>query len=65
MSLQDGSAVYQAYLVRVPEDATALLRPQDRSRWGAGAHLLSSILSLLVIASVIYEVHGVDLRAIL
>lgn len=65
ISLQEGGAVYQAYIARVPGDATASLRPQDRSRWPAGARLLTSILSLLVIGSVIYEVRGVDLRAIL
>jgi hypothetical protein len=56
--------VYQAYILRAPLDATPLLRPQDRSQRGSGAHLLSSILSLLVIAAVIYQVRGVDLRTI-
>ncbi len=49
----------------MPIDASATLRPQDRPKWPGSAQLLSSILSLLVIASVIYEVRGVDLQAIL
>ncbi len=65
VSLEDGGTVYQAYLVRMPSDMTAALRPQDRPRWPGGARLLSSILSLLIIAAVIYEIRGVDLHAIL
>jgi hypothetical protein len=64
LSIEDGGAVYQAYLVRMPTDVTAALRPQDRPRWPGGAHLLSSILSLLVIAAVIYEIRGVHLHSI-
>ena len=65
LTLQEGGGSYQAYLLRVPGDATATLRPQDRPRWRGGAQLLSSILSLLVIAAVIYEIRGVHLPAIL
>jgi hypothetical protein len=64
LSIEDGGTVYQAYLVRMPTDVTAALRPQDRPRWPGGAHLLSSILSLLVIAAVIYEIRGVHLHSI-
>jgi hypothetical protein len=56
---------YQAYLVEVPIASAVTLRPQDRPRWPGGMRLLSSVLSLLVIASVIYEVRGVNLHAIL
>lgn len=56
---------YQAFLVRVPGAAAVALRPQDRPRWPGGVRLLSSVLSLLVIASVIYAMRGVDLHAIL
>jgi len=56
---------YQAFLINVPIAAAVSLRPQDRPRWPGGVRLLSSVLSLLVIASVIYEVRGVDLHAIL
>jgi hypothetical protein len=64
ISEQKGGA-YEAYLVRVPAAASVTLRPQDRSRgWRGGAHLLSSLLSLLVIAAVIYEVRGVQLSSI-
>ena len=65
LSQGDGGTVYQAYLVRMPADMTTRLRPQDRPRWPGGARLLSSILSLLVIAAVIYEIRGVHLHAIL
>ena len=65
LSPDDGSANYQAYLLRMPTDMTARLRPQDRPRWPGGARLLSSVLSLLVIAAVIYEIRGVHLNAIL
>lgn len=65
LSLEDGGAVYQAYLVRMPGDMTAALRPQDRPRWRGGARLLSSVLSLLVIGAVIYEIRGVDLHSII
>ncbi|HEY7808346.1 MAG TPA: hypothetical protein VIC34_14205 [Croceibacterium sp.] len=65
LSAKDGGTVYQAYLVRVPEDMTAALRPQDRPRWPGGTRLLSSILSLLVIAAVIHEIRGVNVRAII
>jgi len=65
ISLQDRGQAYQAYLVRLPGDPTATLCPQDRPRWPAGVQLLSSVLSLLVIGSVIYEVRGVNLHAIL
>jgi hypothetical protein len=65
LSLEDGGTVYQAYLVRMPNDMTAALRPQDRPRWPGGARLLTSLLSLLVIAAVIYEIRGVHLHAIL
>jgi hypothetical protein len=64
LSLEDGGGVYQAYLVRMPTDMTAALRPQDRPRWPGSARLLSSILSLLVIAAVIYEIRGVHLHSI-
>lgn len=64
LSLEDGGGVYQAYLVRMPTDVTAALRPQDRPRWPGSARLLSSILSLLVIAAVIYEIRGVHLHSI-
>lgn len=50
--------------MKVPSSAAVSLRPQDRPRWPGGVHLLTSMLSLLVIASVIYEVRGVDLPAI-
>ena len=56
---------YQAFLVNAPIAAAVTLRPQDRPRWPGGVRLLSSVLSLLVIASVIYAVRGVDLHAIL
>ena len=65
ISLQDRGQAYQAYLVRMPGDPTATLCPQDRPRWPGGVQLLSSVLSLLVIGSVIYEVRGVNLHAIL
>jgi hypothetical protein len=64
LSIEDGGTVYQAYLVRMPTDVTAALRPQDRPRWPGSAHLLSSILSLLVSAAVIYEIRGVHLHSI-
>ncbi len=64
LTLLDDRGPYQAYLIRVPCDPTATLRPQDRSRWPRGASLLSSALSLLVLAAVAYELRGVDLRAI-
>jgi hypothetical protein len=56
---------YEASLVKMPIVAAATLRPQDRSRWPGGVHLLTSVLSLLVIASVVYETRAVDLRAML
>lgn len=65
LSLNDGGNLYQAYLVRIPTDVTATLRPQDRPRWPGGVRLLSSVLSLLVIAAVIYEIRGVHMHAIL
>jgi hypothetical protein len=43
----------------------AALRPQDQPRWQGGTRLLSSLLSLLVIAAVIHEMRGVNVRAIL
>jgi hypothetical protein len=42
----------------------AALRPQDQPRWQAGTRLLSSLLSLLVIAAVIHEIRGVDVRSV-
>jgi hypothetical protein len=50
--------------MKVPPSVTVSLRPQDRPRWPGGVRLLTSVLSLLVIASVIYEIRGVDLHAI-
>ena len=51
---------YEAFLMKVPPSVTVSLRPQDRPRWPGGVRLLTSVLSLLVIASVIYEIRGVD-----
>ncbi len=62
ISQSERSGSYEAFLIRVP--VAVRLRPQDRPRWPGGVRLLSSLLSLLVIAAVIYEVRGVDLHAI-
>ncbi len=63
--IERAGCAYEAFLVKMPIAAAVTLRPQDRPRWPGGVHLLTSVLSLLVIASVIYEIRGVDLHAIL
>mgnify|MGYP001552317974 CR=1 FL=1 len=64
LPFHDGDTVYQAYVVHIPPNMDAALRPQDQHRWQGRTRLLSSLLSLLVIGAVIHEIRGVDVRAI-
>lgn len=64
LSPESDGTVCQAYVAPSPVAMTAALRPQDQPRWPGGARLLSSVLSLLVIAAVIHEIRGVNVRAI-
>ena len=63
LSSSDGGNVCEAYGAPTAAMTTAL-RAQDRPRRAGGARLLSSVLSLLVIAAVIHEIRGVDVHAI-
>lgn len=60
----DRDTVPQTRVVHAGTTMDAVLRAQDQPRWQGGARVLSSLLSLLVVAAVIHELRGVDLRSI-